>query len=809
MTKHNAAARHGLAAGTKRWLLRCLAALPLLALPAFLPNAPFGVQEAAAQGSSILRSQSRVTSSAISRQVQRAFRPRLRVRNDAGDVNRFSLGGNSRFLALSSEDNRVRVWDLQNGRQIRDVSSAVTGGVTSLDVGARQPQGGRTRQSQPQEGQRLLIIGGQRGAALWDALSGSMIANLQGHRGAVSAVRLSADGSTAATGGSDRTVRLWDTATGRERRQLTGHGDPITALAFSPDGRYLVSGDADELAILWDVASGRELGRYTDHDGDVTAAVFADNTTFLTGDDDGEVHVWQVGNPRKLRSWSIPGDPVMSLYVDGQGNAVAAGGDDEVEVRQIATGRQVAEISDRRVDITSAGFAPARDRLITAGDDGRAKIWDTRSGNLVAQLILTRDGWAVVDNVGRFDGSQGGVGNVDWEASQATLNIVNFSQPYYEPGLLAKLFQAPQAIITQASPPVEQGVGVPPTVEIDASPGSASQPGPGQITVRAENEGGGVQEVRLYQNGKLVDPARVASDNASGDTRTVVYNVNLAAGANRFRAVATSIEDIEGAADEVTVSVRAAQPRPTLHVVAVGINRYANSQLNLNYAVADARGFVQWARSQGRRAYGNVEFYELYDRQATASNIVDLMRQLERTSPQDVVVMYMAGHGEVSGDSWYFLPTEFGRTLSLQAVASQGVSSAAIQQGIVKMGAQRVVLLIDACKSGSLRRAFGGDAGRKRLQSVSQEAGIHVMAATDKDQLAVELDKLGHGAFTYTVLQALRGQADTSPRDGDVNVKEVLTYSVDTVPVIAFRETQFEQFPTVYSQGADFRMATR
>src|SRR5437588_473831 len=48
-------------------------------------------------------------------------------------------------------------------------------------------------------------------------------------------------------------LRLWQVATGKQLGSLEGHRGEVTAVAFSPDGTRLVSGGADNAALVWDV----------------------------------------------------------------------------------------------------------------------------------------------------------------------------------------------------------------------------------------------------------------------------------------------------------------------------------------------------------------------------------------------------------------------------------------------------------------------------------------------------------------------------------------------------------------------------
>jgi WD40 repeat protein len=76
----------------------------------------------------------------------------------------------------------------------------------------------------------------------------------------VSAVALSLDGSTVASGSHDSTIKLWDTRLGywQERATLQGHTLWVSAIAFSLDGLTVASGSGDLTIKLWDTQSGQE-----------------------------------------------------------------------------------------------------------------------------------------------------------------------------------------------------------------------------------------------------------------------------------------------------------------------------------------------------------------------------------------------------------------------------------------------------------------------------------------------------------------------------------------------------------------------
>lgn len=779
-------------------------------LPALVAIVLATVPAGPADAQSTLRGQTRILNQAIGRQVQQALRPLLVVRNSAGAVTGFDLAANSRYLAIASADGGVRVWDLAAGRQIGRIQA---GAIRAVAAGAAD----RTVLTADAAGQVVL----------WDAGTGQPLLRFSGHGGAVNGLAVSRDGRLLATAGEDGTVRLWDLMSGRPLTTLTGHAGAVNAVAFDPTGRWLASGGGDRSVRRWSVPDGQPADIFAGHDGAVRRLVYASDAVIHSAGDDGTVRLWRPGSADPQRTIRAARSPLTALAVRPDG-LIAASADGQAPTVWNDSGRSVAELSGAAGFGTHTAFAPGGDRVFTAGADGRARVWDFRTGSPVAQLIMTRGGWSVVDGAGRFDGSNRGLGDLARQADNETYEMESFAEPYYEPGLLAKLLQASGTFLTASAPSVESGIAPPPVVTIAAPTGTAA--GPAQVTVTATDRGAGIESVALYHNGKAVAPARIVSSQDTGPSgqtlRTVVFSIDLVGGTNSLRAVATGSNRIESVPAEaaVAVAVPRSAPRPTLHLVVIGINQYANPALELNYAVADARGLSAWARQGAKPLYGKVELYELYDRKATRDAIKALFAKLESSRPEDTVIVYYAGHGENADGNWYMLPTEFGRDVPFEmasgdgrglatfrqildkAVATDGLAADELRDMVLAIGARHVLVMIDSCKSGNLKRSFDAFAEQKRLQTLSQETGIHVLAATAKEQLAVELEHLGHGAFTYVVLDALKGAADRMPANGVVSAREVLNHAVDEVPVYAFRYSNSEQFPTVYSRGTDFEL---
>lgn len=116
--------------------------------------------------------------------------------------------------------------------------------------------------------------------------------------------------------------------------------------------------------------------------------------------------------------------------------------------------------------------------------------------------------------------------------------------------------------------------------------------------------------------------------------------------------------------------------------------------------------------------------------------------------------------------------------------------------------AQKILVLLDACKSGSVLVAFRGFEDRKALSQLSRATGVHVIAASTKDQFAAEVKDLGHGVFTYTLLEGLKGKAAAGSEI--VTVRKLMGYIEEQLPDITKKYKQEAQCPVVDSKGMDF-----
>jgi hypothetical protein len=748
---------------------------------------------ASAQG--LLRNQTNRVQNAIQNQIRQAVKPILRVRNSAGEVEALSLSTDGRYLAIVLHDNTARLWDLRSGLE---------------QVRLRSPAGS-FRAIRLSDDDRIAATGADDGTvALWDVASGALVKRLAGQQGGVTVLALSRDGSLLLSGAGDGTVRLWDTAASAAPVALRGHQGDIAALALSADGTQILSGGADGHVVLWDRAQRRALATLDAQGGRIVSVGFDASSRIIASTGDGVVHVWERGGTQAPRTFrAAPSAASAQLSNDGKFVAVSDA-DAKVNLVDLDNGRVVREFNGPAGSSRYLLVDVNQRRILTGGADGQVRVWNIGDGANLAQIISTIGGWAVVDAQGRFDGSQQGVDDVQWVASQTALPIDHFSSQFYEPGLLAKRMTDQPVFVSPALAPVPDGILLPPEATIAASQGPYTAGATVDVTVTAQDEGGGIGAVKLFQNGKKLPPEAVfRSDDQRRNNaaiRLVVFRVTLVAGANHFEGSSESQAQVGGVPAALDIAASGAPRLPDLHVVTVGINKYRNKDLDLDYGAPDALAILQQLSKATSGVFGRVIAYKVIDEAASRAGILAVLDGLRQTRPDDVVALYLAGHGEIIDKEWYFLPGD-ASIASADALAHSSISGAELSDALSRVGAQRVLVLIDACKSGGSIDAFSGAMDRKVLREVGRESGVAILAATRKDQLAAELPSLGHGAFTYILLQGLGGKADLNPADGKVTAAKLLDWSTTALPSFTQRSFNYLQVPVAYARGTDFLLS--
>lgn len=237
--------------------------------------------------------------------------------------------------------------------------------------------------------------------------------------------------------------------------------------------------------------------------------------------------------------------------------------------------------------------------------------------------------------------------------------------------------------------------------------------------------------------------------------------------------------------------------------VIIGISQYYESGITaLKYAHKDAEALKEQLLSP---ACGNLFIPEriqiLVNEQATTREINKALRTfLKQAEKDDVVIIYIAGHGAPDPDrlnNRYFLTYD----TDPKDIASTGILMDNIQQSINDtIRAERIVVLADTCHSGGIQisgaRSTNNEAQYQKqfLEGIAaSRTGVAYLSSANVNESSSENDTLGHGVFTHYLLEGLKGKADgfETEKDGIITLGELFEYVQEMVK----QETKNQQNP--------------
>lgn len=265
-----------------------------------------------------------------------------------------------------------------------------------------------------------------------------------------------------------------------------------------------------------------------------------------------------------------------------------------------------------------------------------------------------------------------------------------------------------------------------------------------------------------------------------------------------------------------------------LLVLCAGISHYPTLQdpkKQLQFADDDCRGIGAWAEQQRGHLYNTVSVTLLLNEQATRSAILSsLLTMLNNATEQDLVLIFLAGHGVLSTsmNQYYFVSvdSQVSTDLSLASTAlSQSDLVGAIDRA--KVRSQKVLLVLDTCKSGAV--ALSGSAPGARGLRTTRDASplpldskVRVNAilsagSADVDaqegpqyRHAWEADTIeGHGVFTWALLEAMGTRNADVDQNGQLFLSEIWGF----VSAKVRAASHGEQLPESSGRMADFPLA--
>jgi len=339
-------------------------------------------------------------------------------------------------------------------------------------------------------------------------------------------------------------------------------------------------------------------------------------------------------------------------------------------------------------------------------------------------------------------------------------------------------------------------------------------------------------DLRLFRNGQLVGQWPVPAHGMAGPqdpkawqrasavpTPRHIFPVPLATKDRgqevTFTAYAFNEDRVKS--ETVRASYTAPQDIPArkakAYVITIGINGYENPHRNLEFAVKDAEdmafalqrikdyevvsvSLLSEARKAGAAAPMNqatkAKIRAVLGVLAGSSDLTALRsiadaNKLSKATPDDLVILSFSGHGHTEqGGAFYLLPSDSGTEDAVTSASLQKfISSEELSEWLRDLDAGQMAMIIDACHSAASVDPGGfkpGPMGDRGLGQLAYDKGMRILAASQADNVALEIQNLHQGLLTYALVwdglrpgQGGKLKADLNG-DGQLTLEEWLKY---------------------------------
>jgi WD40 repeat protein len=556
-----------------------------------------------------------------------------------------------------------------------------------------------------------------------------------------------------------------------------------------------------------------------------------------------DIEIWKVSARTKFRTLPSARRSISAMEFSRDSALLGAAGDDgRIEVWDVNGAKLLHTLRAHTGAVLTISFSSDAELIASGGSDGTVRLWRARSGEQLASLstISTKPPvWLVTTPDGRYDtNSPGDLPGVSWVLPSDPLTplpIESFIKEYYEPQLLAKVLRGEKLPdvkllenLNRVQPEVEiaevksQGDSGHVSVVVNVREGKRQIEVGENIKEMRTRE---VKDLRVFRDGQLVGYAPPMSgpiELKEGEARIELSGIKVPTDGREsveFSAYAFNEDWVKSLTAKRKHAIQGElEPRAArAYIISLGMNAYENAAWNLMYAANDARetqrllgdalersgkfeevvriGLLSEPNSDVRVIKERVKavFDLLSGREVAAPVKASLPNsaQIKKANPEDLLLISYAGHGAADGAGQFYLyPYDIGAGATRQPLSElypRLISSEELSHWLRDVDAGEMTMIVDACQSAASVEGQGfkpGPMGSRGLGQLAYDKGMRVLAASQAEEWAFEIEDLKHGVLSYALLrEGLESyKADWAPQDEQILAGEWLKWGVKRVP---------------------------
>ncbi len=687
----------------------------------------------------------------------------------------FAISPNEKWVLTGMENNQAVLWNMESNR-----FKVFPNNSTSINALAFSNDG------------KYVAFQSDENMAKVFTLDGKFLFDLKGHKETIRSLEFSPKSDLILSGSEDNTVRLWSATNGKLLKTIKSHIDPVNSVGFSPNSDSFFSASEDGYLRIWNL-DGKLIYEFKDHESPIMDAQFSpDGKKILTGGDDGKMVLNDLVKKTK-KVFDAHSNSVRSVEFSKDGNKILSSSEDRFVKLWKISGELIFSNNAHEANINQAKFLK-NNFILTGSDDGTLKLISEK-GKILATILVTEHGKIVYSEKGNFDYDTEKLEELlFYHPDETELDIDSkvFYQVYFTPNLFKNILNGSEKDfgrlekLFQSSPPPEV------SVKKKILNGKKIE-----IEVSVCDSGGGIEEIFLYQNKILLEYEKSKAVRFTTNSKCAIkiYQTSLINGVNSFQAASTSSKGLMGYSNQLTENYsEELQAKQNLHLFIIGIDKFKNKELNLEFASTDGKKIRDKLTQKSKSIYENVFVNEIYNEEATKENVFKLFKKNKKISSNDSVIFFFSGHGTVKEKNYYFLMSDFDSNFSKTAISSEEITDL-----ISEIDVFHKLVLFDTCESGGawINQVDSTDFS---LGLISKKTGVSVFASSMEKEFSYESKKIGSGLLAKSFLDAL-------DEKGDVYTANLVPILSKKIPELANLILKKDQNPSIFFRGKSFKLA--
>lgn len=460
--------------------------------------------------------------------------------------------------------------------------------------------------------------------------------------------------------------------------------------------------------------------------------------------------------------------------------------------------------------LTSVSINETYGFFATAGWDGLIRFYDINTSNLISTFGPFGNGQFIYINPdGYYFSSKKALDYVGFKWGEKFYSFEQFDLIYNRPDLVASylpyfddyyvsaykkayLKRLKKLELTEADLLIREDV---PSISYTRNLGNLLTDGSIELIINCQDMTEELDRLHVRVNG-VPEYGRFGKsirDHSYVDSLNVVLNP----GTNYIQLYCTNKSGVASLKESFTLEAHKRDIESDLYLISIGVSKYLEHQYNLNYAAKDAEDVVRFF-DKPYGPFSTVHTKLLVDTSVTLSAVYDLKDLLLQANQNDVVILFIAGHGVLDLNFDYYLATH---DMDFNNPSEKGIPYDLFDELLDHTKSRKKVMFIDACHSGEIDkddviksetieseqgdikfRSAGINIVNKEETNVLDLAkslfadmrlnnGTTVISSAGGNEFAIESDNWKNGAFTYCFLYGL------SSGDADLNKNKSITLS--------------------------------